>query len=190
MNATLKSSAVVLFKDLISKINNCEINAVRYGQPLLYIKYHEFEFTDQKISSYFIRKENSIIDVFIESIDEEHIKVFDLFISNPKYNIRWDRSIDYDRSLFQLLDYFVESITNFTLLEITDPNTLKEKKIRIRNVSIKKNSAFIEFSIDDNLIIMELNFQKKKMKNICSLVFGHSDISNALLVFINRIQPC
>ncbi len=187
MNTTFKSDKVTFFKDLITQINNCEMHIVRYGQPLLYIKYHEFEFTDQKINSYFIRRDNSIIDVFIESIDEEYIKSFDLFVSNPGYNILWNKSIDYDKSMFKLFDCFIESINNFTLLEIADPYTLKGKKFGIRNVNITKNSAFIEFSIDDRLIIMELN-SRKKNRNICSIVFGHSDISNALFSFMNKFK--
>lgn len=187
MNTRFKPDVVNYFKELINQINNCEIHVVRYGQPLLYLKYHEIEFTDQKISSYFIRRNDFIIDVFIESIDKEHIKLFDLFISNPSYKVLWNTSVNYDKSLFQLFDYFIDSINNLTLLESTNSNTLKEKKFGIRNVNITKNSSFIEFLIDENLIIMELN-QRKKIKNRCSIVFGHSNISNALFSSINNFR--
>ncbi|TLY01625.1 MAG: hypothetical protein E6K92_08000, partial [Thaumarchaeota archaeon] len=47
MNATVKIPASAnYFLRLVSQIDGCDAYVVKYGQPLLYAKYHGMEFTD------------------------------------------------------------------------------------------------------------------------------------------------
>ncbi|HEY7506440.1 MAG TPA: hypothetical protein VH621_06330, partial [Nitrososphaera sp.] len=50
-NATSKN----YFLRLVSQIEGCEAYVVKYGQPLLYARYRDMEFTDQKVTSQFVR---------------------------------------------------------------------------------------------------------------------------------------
>ena len=47
-----------------------------YGQPILYTKYRGMEFSDQKITSQFVRLNDHAIDVTMESVFGEFIKSF------------------------------------------------------------------------------------------------------------------
>jgi hypothetical protein len=69
------------FVNLIQQINGCEAYVVRYGQPILYTKYRGMEFSDQKITSRFVRLNDHAIDVTMESVFREFIKSFDSLAS-------------------------------------------------------------------------------------------------------------
>ena len=74
MNCTFKSSlSGNNFRNLIKQIPGCEIHIVRYGRPILYVKYKGMEFTDQKVTSQFIRINDYVIDV-MESVFGEYVR--------------------------------------------------------------------------------------------------------------------
>src|SRR5918912_1144812 len=90
MNAGVKNQASKnYFLNIISQIENCEAYVVKYGQPLLYAKYHGMDFTDQKVTSQFVRSKDHIIDVKMESVFGEYIKRFDSLASMTKSKVRW-----------------------------------------------------------------------------------------------------
>ena len=77
MNSTLKNTlAKDYFESLTKQISGCDLYVVKYGQPILYIKYKGMEFTDQKITSYFIRLNDHAVDVTVESVFEDFVKTF------------------------------------------------------------------------------------------------------------------
>jgi hypothetical protein len=77
MNSTFKNiSSREYFVNLIQQINGCEAYVVRYSQPILYTKYRGMEFSDQKITSQFVRLNDHAIDVTMESVFGEFIKSF------------------------------------------------------------------------------------------------------------------
>ncbi|MDQ3727914.1 MAG: hypothetical protein M3307_06740, partial [Thermoproteota archaeon] len=74
---------------LISQIDGCEAYVVKYGQPLLYAKYYGMEFTDQKVTTQFVRSKDHIISVTMESVFGEFVKSFDNLASMTKSKVKW-----------------------------------------------------------------------------------------------------
>ncbi|HYY40509.1 MAG TPA: hypothetical protein VE692_04610, partial [Nitrososphaera sp.] len=82
MNAATKNLiSKNYFVHLISQIEGCEAYVVKYGQPLLYAKYYGMEFTDQKVTTQFVRSKDHIIGVTMESMFGEFVKSFDSLAS-------------------------------------------------------------------------------------------------------------
>src|SRR6185436_932080 len=90
MNAAVKNpTSKNYFLDLISQIEGCEAYVVKYGQPLLYARYRGMEFTDQKVTSQFVREKDHIVDVTMESVFGEFVKRFDTLASMSESKVKW-----------------------------------------------------------------------------------------------------
>ena len=181
------------FLDLISQIEGCEAYIVKYGQPLLYAKYLGMEFTDQKVTAQFSRSKDHVVDVKMESVFGEYIKRFDSLASMTTSKVKWgiapiekDGQKKQPEPLFTLLNLFVDAVSRLTSLDSGSPDSLVGRRIGIRNASIARKSLHIEFLIDGQLSILELNPTKKRKDDSIKLLFSRSEIAQAIVALMKQ----
>jgi hypothetical protein len=188
MNSTARNtSSKAYFQKLVSQMEGCEANVVKYGQPLLYVKYRGVQFTDQKVTSQFVRTKGHVIDVTMESVFGEFVKTFDSLASMSESKVKWGLAGADEKEkpepMFALLDKFVDAVGRLTALDPASPNSLAEKRFGIRNASVARKSLHLEFLIDGRLHIVELNPSKRKEKAV-ELLFGASEAAKAIVALI------
>ncbi|HJU95201.1 MAG TPA: hypothetical protein VJ643_04145 [Nitrososphaera sp.] len=190
MNAAIKNLiSKNYFVHLISQIDGCEAYVVKYGQPLLYAKYHGMEFTDQKVTTQFVRSKDHIISVTMESMFGEFVKSFDSLASMTKTKVKWGitkEKEDKPDPLFALLDSFVGAVIRLTSLDPSNPDSLADKRFGIRNASIIRKSLHLEFLINSNLNIIELNPYEKRKDGAIKLLFSRSETSKAIVSLMKQ----
>ena len=191
MNAAIKNlTSKNYFMHLISQIDGCEAYVVKYGQPLLYAKYYGMEFTDQKVTTQFVRSKDHIISVTMESVFGEFVKSFDNLASMTKSKVKWGiikgKEEDKPDPLFALLDSFVGAIILLSSLDPSNPDSLVDKRFGIRNASIIRKSLHLEFLINSNLNIIELNPRKRRKDDAIKLLFGKLDVAKAIVSLMKQ----
>jgi hypothetical protein len=190
MNAAIKNlTSKNYFVHLISQIDDCEAYVVKYGQPLLYAKYHGVELTDQKVTTQFVRSKDHIIGVTMESMFGEFIKSFDSLASMTKTKVKWGimkEKEDKPDPLFALLDSFVGAVIRLSSLDSSNPDSLVGKRFGIRNASIIRKSLHLEFLINNNLNIIELNPREKRKDDAIKLLFIRSEIAKAIVSLMKQ----
>ena len=190
MNAAIKNLiSKNYFVHLISQIDGCEAYVVRYGQPLLYAKYHGMEFTDQKVTTQFVRSKDHIISVTMESMFGEFVKSFDSLASMTKTKVKWGimkEKEDKPDPLFVLLDSFVGAVIMLTSLDPSNPDSLADKRFGIRNASVIRKSLHLEFLINSNLNIIELNPREKRKDDAIKLLFSRSEAAKAIVSLMKQ----
>jgi hypothetical protein len=190
MNAAIKNlTSKNYFVHLISQIDGCEAYIVKYGQPLLYAKYHGIEFTDQKVTTQFVRSKDHIIGVTMESMFGEFIKSFDSLTSMTKTKVKWGimkEREDKSDPLFALLDSFVGAVIRLSSLDPSNPDSLVGKRFGIRNASVIRKSLHLEFLINSNLNIIELNPYEKRKDNAIKLLFSRSEVAKAIVSLMKQ----
>ncbi|MDQ4050797.1 MAG: hypothetical protein M3093_04225 [Thermoproteota archaeon] len=190
MNAAIKNlTSKNYFVHLISQIDGCEAYVVKYGQPLLYAKYYGMEFTDQKVTTQFVRSKDHIISVTMESVFGEFVKSFDNLASMTRNKVKWGiikEREDKPDSLFALLDSFVGAVTRLSSLDPLSPDSLIDKQFGIRNASIIRKSLHLEFLINNNLNIIELNPRKGRKDDAIKLLFGRLDVAQAIVSLMKQ----
>lgn len=190
MNAAIKNLiSKNYFVHLISQIDGCEAYVVKYGQPLLYVKYYGMEFTDQKVTTQFVRSKDHIISVTMESIFGEFVKSFDSLASMTKTKVKWGimkEKEDKPDPLFALLDSFVGAVIRLTSLDPSNPDSLADKRFGIRNASVIRKSLHLEFLINSNLNIIELNPREKRKDDAIKLLFSRSEAAKALVSLMKQ----
>lgn len=170
------------FEKLVSQIEGCAPTLVKYGQPLLYVEYGGVGFTDQKVTSQFVRNDH-VIDVTMESLFGEFVKAFDGLASASQSKVRWGVGEKPD-AMFALLDLFVDAVCRLSALDPSSPNSLAGKRFGIRNAGIVRNTLHMEFLVDGLLNIIELNPAKRKKK--AELLFGDSEPAKAIVALIKQ----
>lgn len=190
MNSTFKNSlSRDNFINLIKQIPGCEAHIVKYGRPILYVKYKDMEFTDQKVTSQFVRINDHVVDVTVESVFGEFVRNFDKIASTPESRVTWGIVKETDlvvNPLFVLLNSFINAVNELTLLDPNNPDSLMRKKFGIRNVNVSKNAIQLEFMIDGQLNIMELNASKKIKDRVIVLLFTGSQIAKTLVSIMKQ----
>lgn len=188
MNSTFNDiSSRQYFVNLIQQIDCCEAYVVRYGQPILYTKYRGMEFSDQKITSQFVRLNDHTIDVTMESVFEEFIKSFDSLASTTASRVKWGIDVGKDsniESFFRLLDSFVHAVHRLTLLDKDNADSLMGKRFGIKNIPIAKQSTHLEFLVDGEVNILGLYPSKKKVK--VETLFGNSSTAGAIVSLMKQ----
>lgn len=191
LNAAVKNPASAnYFLHLVSQIEGCEAYVVKYGQPLLYAKYHGMEFTDQKVTSQFVRSKNHVIDVTMESVFGDFVKRFDSLASATKSKVKWGVPKEKDEkpdSLFALLDLFVGAIVKLTSFDPASEDSLVDKRVGIRNASMARKALHIEFLINGHLNILELNPEKKRKEDKAKLLFAKSEPAKAIAALVKQM---
>ena len=184
MNATVKIPASAnYFLRLVSQIDGCDAYVVKYGQPLLYAKYHGMEFTDQKVTSQFVRSKDHVVDVTMESVFGDFVKRFDSLASATKSKVKWGvpkEKEDNPDPLFALLDSFAAAVVRLTSLDPASEDSLVGKRFGIRNASMAKKSFHVEFLINGHLNILELSPEKKRKEDAVKLLFAKSEVAKAI----------
>ncbi|MGI0035011.1 MAG: hypothetical protein ACRD98_03975 [Nitrososphaera sp.] len=170
------------FLHLMSQIEGCEAYVVKYGQPLLYARYRGMEFTDQKVTSQFVRSGENIIDVTMESVFGEFVKGFDSLASRSESKVRWGMAAEQEKPdpIFALLNAFVDAVSKLSSLDPLSQDSLAGKRFGVRNAGISRKSLHLEFLIDGQLNILELNPTKKRKDEAVGLLFGKSEIAHAI----------
>jgi len=190
MNAATKNlTSKNYFMHLISQIDGCEAYIVKYGQPLLYARYYGMEFTDQKVTTQFVRSKDHIIGITMESMFGEFVKSFDSLASMTKTKVKWGtmkEKEDKPDPLFALLDSFVGAVVRLSSLDPSSPNSLVGKRFGIRNASIIRKSLYIEFLTDSNLNIIELNPRKRCKDDAIKLLFSRSEVAKAIVSIMKQ----
>ncbi len=190
MNATIKNlTSKNYFMQLISQIDGCEAYVVKYGQSLLYARYRGMEFTDQKVTTQFVRSEDHIIGVTMESLFGEFVKRFDSLASMTKSKVKWglaNEKEDKSDPLFALLDSFVGAVVRLSSLDPSNPDSLVGKRFGIRNASILRKSLHLEFLINSNLNIIELSPDKKRKDDAIKLLFGKPEVAKAIVSLMKQ----
>lgn len=194
MNAAVKNpTSKNYFLHLISQIEGCEAYVVKYGQPLLYAKYHDMEFTDQKVTSQFVRAKDHVVDVTMESVFGEFVKRFDSLTSASKSKVKWgvvaanqDGKKQQPDPLFALLNTFVDVVSKLTSLDPANPDSLAGKRFGIRNASIARKSLHLEFLVNGELNILELNPAKRRKDDAIKMLFTKSEIVNAVIALMKQ----
>jgi hypothetical protein len=195
MNAGVKNlTSKNYFLDLISQIESCEAYVVKYGQPLLYTRYRGMEFTDQKVTSQFSRSKDNVIDVKMESVFGEYVKRFDTLASMTKSKVKWgvapvdnkDGEKKQPDPLFALLNLFVDAVSRLTSLDPSNPDSLVNRTFGVRNASIARKSLQLEFLVDGQLNILELNPTKKRKNESIKLLFSKSETAQALVALMRQ----
>jgi hypothetical protein len=171
------------FLRIVSQIDGCEAYVVKYGQPLLYAKYRDMEFTDQKVTSQFVREKEHIIDVTMESVFGEFVKRFDTLASMSESKVRWAVVTSKDDKpdlLFELLNAFVDAVSKLTALDRSREDSIAGRRFGVRNASIHRKSLQLEFLIDGQLNILELNPGKKRKDDSVKVLFAKSDTAHTI----------
>lgn len=194
LNAAVKNAASRdYFTLLISQIESCEAYVVKYGQPLLYAKYRGMEFTDQKVTSQFVRSKDHVIDLTMESVFGEFVKSFDSLASMTKSKVKWGipahdkegKRLEPD-PLFALLDSFVNAVSKLTSLDPANQDSLAGKRFGIRNASIARKSLHLEFLVEGHLNILELNPAKRRKDDAIKLLFAKSETASAIAALMKQ----
>lgn len=190
MNAATKNLiSKNYFVHLISQIEGCEAYIVKYGQPLLYAKYYGMEFTDQKVTTQFVRSKDHIIGVTMESMFGEFVKSFDSLASMTKTKVKWGsmkEKEDKPDPLFALIDSFVGAVVRLSSLDPSNPDSLVGKRFGIRNASIIRKSLHLEFLTDNNLNIIELNSHKRRKDDAIKLLFSRSEVAKVIVSLMKQ----
>ncbi len=190
MNAATKNvTSKNYFTHLVSQIDGCEAYIVKYGQPLLYTKYHGMEFTDQKVTTQFVRSKDHIIGVTMESMFGEFVKSFDSLASMTKTKVKWGvmkKNEDKSDPLFALLDSFVGAVVRLSSLDPSNPDSLVGKRFGIRNASVIRKSLHLEFLTDSNLNIIELNSHKRRKDDVIKLLFSRSEEAKVIVSLMKQ----
>ena len=190
MNVAIKNvTSKNYFTHLVSQIDGCEAYIVKYGQPLLYTKYYGMEFTDQKVTTQFVRSKDHIIGVTMESMFGGFVKSFDSLASMTKTKVKWGimkENEDKPDPLFALLDSFVGAIVRLSSLDPSNPDSLVGKRFGIRNASIIRKSLHLEFLTDSNMNIIELNSHKRRKDDAIKLLFSSSEEAKVIVSLMKQ----
>lgn len=184
-NQTSKS----YFLHIVSQIEGCEAYVVKYGQPLLYAKYRDMEFTDQKVTSQFVRAKDHVIDVTMESVFGEFVKKFDVLASMSESKVKWAITTKEDKPdpLFALLNSFVNAVSKLSSLDALRADSIAGKRFAVRNASINRKSLQLEFLINGQLNILELNPLKKRQDDKIKVLFAKSEIADAIAALMKQL---
>jgi hypothetical protein len=189
LNAAVRNAASkAYFQRIVSQIEGCEAYVVKYGQPLLYAKYREMEFTDQKVTSQFVREKDHVIDVTMESVFGEFVKRFDVLASMSESKVKWAVAAKDDKPdpLFELLNTFIDSVSKLTSLDPLRPDSIAGKRFAVRNAIINRKSLQLEFLIDGKLNILELNPAKKRKDERIVVMFAKSEIADSIAALMKQ----
>ena len=128
-----------------------------------------------------------MIDDTIESISEESVKLLDKLAMNP-VKILWDVT-DAPKSccpspLFSVFNIFIESIIKLSHLDVSWDDSLCQKTISIRNVTMTSRFTTFELMGSDKLIILRVIPSGKNSP--LSILFSESKISDSMLALMSQ----
>lgn len=188
--------SVMYFHELVKRIQGCDYHSIKYGKPMLFTKFMGYEFNYHVVQVTIRTLSNYTIEISIESIIQEFVRVFDKLSSDTreiKWNILPTTVTNYlpspsvspeestkkekisitgskgeEKVTFYLLDSFIVSLHILMNLSVRDKVSLLGKNIEIKDVSLTRKILNIEMLVDDETIILDLN-PKSRDKVVVSL---------------------
>ncbi|HSA75596.1 MAG TPA: hypothetical protein VLE21_05345 [Candidatus Nitrosocosmicus sp.] len=88
--------SVQYFHKLVSRIDGCSFHSIKYGKPMVFTKFLGYDFNYHTVRVTMRTVENFSIEISIESIIKEFVKVFDELSSNTT-EIKWNVTASSDR---------------------------------------------------------------------------------------------
>ena len=88
--------SVQYFHKLVSRIDGCGFHSIKYGKPMVFTKFLGYDFNYHTVRVTMRTVENFSIEISIESIIKEFVKVFDELSSNTT-EIKWNVTTSSDR---------------------------------------------------------------------------------------------
>lgn len=176
------------FLRLVSQIEGCEAYVVKYGQPLLYARYRDMEFTDQKVTSQFVRNKDHVVDVTMESVFGEFVKRFDTLASMSESKVKWGVAPKDEKPdpMFELLNSFVDAVSKLSSLDPSRPDSLAGRRFGIRNAGINRKSLQVEFMVNGELNIIELSPQKRRPDERVKVLFAKSEAADSIAALMRQ----
>ena len=83
INSTADTEKTEILFNVRQTNSECESYEVNYSRQTLYARVGRIEFTEQKVLSSFVHRNDVMIDDTIESISEESVKMLDKLAMNP-----------------------------------------------------------------------------------------------------------
>lgn len=81
--------SVKYFQELVSRIDGCDFHSVKYGKPMLFTKFLGYEFNYHTVRVSLKTIDSFAIEISIESIVQEFVKIFDELSSDTR-EIKWN----------------------------------------------------------------------------------------------------
>ena len=88
--------SVTYFHKLVNRINGCGFHSIRYGKPMLFTKFLGYDFNYHTVRVTMRMVASFSIEVSIESIIQEFVKIFDE-LSSSTIEIKWNITTSPDR---------------------------------------------------------------------------------------------
>ena len=83
INSTADTVKTEILFNIRQTNSQCESYEVNYSQQTLYARVGAMEFTEQKVLSSFVHRNDLMIDDTIESISDESVKMLEKLAKNP-----------------------------------------------------------------------------------------------------------
>jgi len=83
INSTADTVKTEILFNIRQTNSQCESYEVNYSQQTLYVRVGTMKFTEQKVLSSFVHRNDLMIDDTIESISDESVKMLDKLAMNP-----------------------------------------------------------------------------------------------------------
>ncbi|MEJ7642537.1 MAG: hypothetical protein WKF36_10135 [Candidatus Nitrosocosmicus sp.] len=82
-------TSVKYLNEIVNNIEGCKTHRVRYGKPMIFTKFLQYEFTYQTIKVTIKITDRYIVDILLESIIPDFVRFFDELSSDTK-TIKWN----------------------------------------------------------------------------------------------------
>jgi hypothetical protein len=125
----------------------------------------------------------------MESVFGEFVKRFDSLASMSESKVKWGvpaEKEDRPDPLFASLDSFIAAVNRLSSLDPARPDSIAGKRFGIRNASIARKSLQLEFLVDGQLNILELNPAKRRKDESVKLLFAKSEAANAIVALMKQ----
>lgn len=94
-------SSVENFVQIVNRIKGCEYHSIKYGKLMLFTKFMGHEFNYHTVNVSLKKVEKYSLEISIESIVQDFVKVFDLLSANTS-EINWNVSENISVDAFEL----------------------------------------------------------------------------------------
>ena len=82
-------TSVKYLNEIVNNIEGCKTHRVKYGKPMIFTKFLQYEFTYQTIKVTIKITDKYIVDILLESIIPDFVRFFDELSSDTK-TIKWN----------------------------------------------------------------------------------------------------
>ena len=167
------------FNELISRIEGCETHKIKYGKSMIFTKFFGYEFNYHTVRVRIKISDKYTIDISLESIIPDFVKTFDKLSTDTneinwnitKYSINGIKLDDQKRNsqdesnlqlmekeaklTFYLLDSFIQTLYLLMTQSSVNTNSLSDRNIEIKDISISRKILNIEMLVDEKTVILD-----------------------------------